>query len=357
MPAIPYKKYPMSDKPWDGPKNEANLKSGQNRDYYDKAYAWIDPKADDTTKSAYKFIHAECDTDGNIGDTNIKACQTGIAVLNGAMGGTTIPDADRQGVYNHLSKHLKDAGIEPAELKSRSKNPFGVPVSCRAVSDISADTSNEKGNVLQGHVAVFGQSYQVTDCCGTYNEVIERGAFDKSDLTDVPFTFNHNIDQVPMARSRNNTPNSTLQLDIDNVGLGMKASLDLENNDDSRKTYSAVSRGDLADMSYIFAVRSQNGQNVGEWWEGLDDDSVAIPTRHITDVAKVFEVSAVTWGANPGTDISARGQGSPESESALERARNELESSKREQEARSKETQATNEREERRKRLILKTYC
>jgi len=321
MPAISYKKYPMSDNTWDASKNEANLKSGEDRSYYEKAYAWRDPDADDTTKAAYKFIHAEVAADGTVGDTNIKACQSGIGVLNGAMGGTNIPDADRQGVYNHLAKHLKDANLEPAPLKSRSKNPFGVPVNYRSVADIQADAT--AGNVLEGHAAVFGQMYQVSDWDGTYKEVIERGAFDKSDFTDVPFTCNHNLDQVPMARSRNNTPNSTLQLGIDNIGLSTRMTLDVEKNEDSRKTYSAIARGDLADMSYIFAVRDENGKK-GEWWEGLDTD---MPTRHITDIAKVYEVSAVTWGANPGTDINARSHGTPDGMSALESARKELESS------------------------------
>ena len=184
----------------------------------------------------------------------------------------------------------------------------------------------DSGNILEGHAAVFDQQYEVNDFDGTYNEVIERGAFNNSVLTDAPFTFNHNINLPPMARSRKNNENSTLQLKVDNIGLSIKALLDIENNEDSRKTYSAISRGDMDEMSYIFATRrDENGRSIGEWWENLNNPST-IPTRHITDIARVYEVSAVTWGANPGTDISARNHGSPESESALERARNELES-------------------------------
>ena len=344
MPAIKYQKFSTSDKAWDVGKNEKNLKAGQDRSYYEKCYAWRDPDADDTTKSAYKFLHNEVDSDGSLGDANIKACQSIIGILNGAMGGTDIPDADRQGVYDHAAKHLKDAGVEPADLKSRSKNPFGVPVNCRSVADIQADT--KAGNVLEGHAAVFGQMYQVTDWDGTYNEVIERGSFDKTDFTDVPFTINHNLDMAPMARSRNNTPNSTLQLSVDNVGLLTHATLDIDNNEDSKKIYSAISRGDLSDMSYIFTVRDENGKK-GEYWEGLDTD---MPTRHITDIAKVYEVSAVTWGANPGTDINARSHDMPESVSALESARKELESSE------SRSTNTNNLEFERFKAELLAKY-
>ncbi|GIV81717.1 MAG: hypothetical protein KatS3mg051_1071 [Anaerolineae bacterium] len=45
----------------------------------------------------------------------MQACRTGIAVLNGARGGTTIPESDRRGVYEHLARHLRDAGLEPPE--------------------------------------------------------------------------------------------------------------------------------------------------------------------------------------------------------------------------------------------------
>ena len=56
--------------------------------------------------------------DGKVGDANIRACVSGIAALNGARGGTNIPDADRKGVYNHSAKHLNSADIEPPPLKS-----------------------------------------------------------------------------------------------------------------------------------------------------------------------------------------------------------------------------------------------
>jgi len=107
-----------SDASWDGPANEARARSGESEAYYRRIYAWRDPDGDETVKSSYRFIHHEVDSDGNPGAANIRACQTGIAVLNGARGGTTIPDEDRQGVWNHLARHLRDADVEPAELKS-----------------------------------------------------------------------------------------------------------------------------------------------------------------------------------------------------------------------------------------------
>jgi signal peptide peptidase SppA len=54
--------------------------------------------------------------DGDVGPANLTACSQGIGVLNGGRTGTTIPDSDRQGVYDHLAKHLSDAGREPPAL-------------------------------------------------------------------------------------------------------------------------------------------------------------------------------------------------------------------------------------------------
>jgi hypothetical protein len=101
---------------WDGPANEANLDNGDGAAEYRAAYAWIDPDADADTKAAYRFIHHMVSATGSVGAASTVACSTGIGVLNGGRGGTSIPDADVQGVYNHLAKHLTDSGATPPEL-------------------------------------------------------------------------------------------------------------------------------------------------------------------------------------------------------------------------------------------------
>jgi len=107
-----------TDAAWDGPANEARVRSGEGTAYYRRIYAWQDVEGDPEVKSSWRFIHHMVDGEGNPGAANIRACQTGIGVLNGGRGGTTIPDADRQGVWNHLAKHLRDAELEPPALKS-----------------------------------------------------------------------------------------------------------------------------------------------------------------------------------------------------------------------------------------------
>lgn len=87
-----------------------------------REFAWVDPDGDAATKAAYKFPHHEVSSDGTVGAANVSGCQTGIAVLNGSMGGADIPAADRQGVYDHLAKHLRDAGVEPPELRAADQD-------------------------------------------------------------------------------------------------------------------------------------------------------------------------------------------------------------------------------------------
>lgn len=182
---------------------------------------------------------------------------------------------------------------------SREIRAFSMP-------DLTADPT---GNTVDGHAAVFGQSY---DMYGCWTETIARGAFDNTDFTDVLFSINHDLSKIPLARSRNNNSNSTLHLAVDDQGLATHAELDVESNGDAKALYGSIKRGDMSGMSYIFSVRKDE-------WTGLDTD---MPQRTITDIAKVYEVSAVSMPANPGTDINARSQ------SALESAQKTLESAR-----------------------------
>lgn len=113
-----------SEESWDGPVNERRLPSPITTATARAAYAWIDDdriEDGELPKDAARFIHHEVSADGRPGAANLTACSTGIGILNGARGGTTIPAADRQGVYNHLAAHLRDAGREPPELQAALK--------------------------------------------------------------------------------------------------------------------------------------------------------------------------------------------------------------------------------------------
>lgn len=159
--------------------------------------------------------------------------------------------------------------------------------------EVRAEENEQHGHFLSGRPIVFGQRTDI----GWYDEVIERGALDTTDLKDVRFLVNHNTDMIPLARSRNNNENSTMQLSVDDDGMGIRVDLDTENNADARSLYSAVSRGDISGMSFMFTVDKDS-------W---DDVNTEHPTRHIRSIQSVLEVSAVTFPAYSQTSIQARG--------------------------------------------------
>lgn len=175
--------------------------------------------------------------------------------------------------------------------------------------EVRAERNDDHGHFLSGRPIVFGEK---TDL-GWYDEIIERGALDETDLQDVRFLVNHNTDMIPMARSRNNNANSTMQMVVDAHGMDIRVDLDTENNADARSLYSAVERGDVSGMSFMFRVAKDS-------WEDIDTEH---PTRRILKIRRVFEVSAVTFPAYAQTSITARGMSD-----ALESAKASLESAK-----------------------------
>lgn len=175
--------------------------------------------------------------------------------------------------------------------------------------EIRSEKRDDGISRLSGQPIVYS-SY--TDIGGWYREVIEPGALDGANLKDVPLLVNHNDRMIPVARSRNNTPNSTMRLSVIPTGLSFEADIDTERNMTARELNSAVERGDLDGMSFAFTVDDEE-------WGDLQSD---YPTRHIKRFGTIAEVSAVTWPAYSATSIYAR------SKEALDNARSALESAR-----------------------------
>lgn len=174
--------------------------------------------------------------------------------------------------------------------------------------EMRAREEDNKG-IIEGYAIVYDS---MTDL-GYFNEIIEAGALEGANLKDVRLLVNHDTSMIPLARSRNNNENSTMQLIVDKKGLFVRIKLDIENNSDARNLYSAIKRGDISGMSFMFTIDDEE-------WEDLDSDH---PTRHIRKIAQVFEVSAVTFPAYESTEINARDK------EALDSAKSVLESAKR----------------------------
>lgn len=142
--------------------------------------------------------------------------------------------------------------------------------------------------ILEGRPIVFGVPTTINDPAGAYTEVIQRGALDGADLSDVRLLVNHDAGRVPLAR----TPR-TMQLEISPAGLEMMATL--PDTEDARAVYEAVRRGDLSGMSFAFVVR-----------KGGDSYEPRTNTRTITRIDKVLECSLVNFPSYPTASVEAR---------------------------------------------------
>lgn len=153
-------------------------------------------------------------------------------------------------------------------------------------------TDNEPG-IIEGRPIVFESN---TDIGGMFSETIERGALDGTNLKDVLFFVNHDTNKIPLARSRNNNENSTLQLIVDEKGLRFRTKLDIENNPEAAALYSAIKRRDITGMSFGFRVEK-------DIWENVESD---YPTRRIKKIEMVQEISACSFPAYEATSIYTR---------------------------------------------------
>ena len=153
------------------------------------------------------------------------------------------------------------------------------------------DDSGEK-KIVTGYASTFDQPYLLYNGDGwQYWEVVDRSAFDSTDMSDVIMQYDH--EGRVFARTRNNT----LEVYPDDEGLFIQA--DLGGTELGRGLYEEIRGGYTDRMSFGFTVN-------GDFEEKRKtEEGVTIYTRHITSVGKLYDVSAVSIPANDGTSIES----------------------------------------------------
>lgn len=143
--------------------------------------------------------------------------------------------------------------------------------------------SEEPTYKVEGYASTF-ETYELMriDDIG-YNERIERTAFDDADLSDVVFR----VDHAGPVYAR--TSAGTVELNIDDHGLHNVT--DLSRTGRSRELYEDIAAGNYPQMSFAFTVAEDH----------YDSET---HTRIIDRIAKVFDISAVSFPANPTTELS-----------------------------------------------------
>lgn len=152
---------------------------------------------------------------------------------------------------------------------------------------------NNTGQHVSGYAAVFDEVTTLFEYDGwQFREVLNRGAFDAADMSDVVLNYNHGDSGQIYAR----TTNGTLSLAVDDRGLQIDA--DIIDTTNGTDVYKLVKRGDLNKMSYAFTVT----KDTVTW-----DQAAKVCTRRIENIGKVYDVSIVVNPAYGGTTVVARG--------------------------------------------------
>lgn len=147
--------------------------------------------------------------------------------------------------------------------------------------------------IVEGYATTFDDEYELfRDGNYIVNEKVDRDAFKNTDMSDVIFQIDHE------GRVYARTRNGSLSLDIDEHGLKTRTNLGL--TESSRSVYEDIDAGLYDRMSFAFTV------NKDSYTEEEKDDGTIIVTRTILGIGKLYDVSAVSFPANPNTDISAR---------------------------------------------------
>ncbi|PFT97979.1 HK97 family phage prohead protease [Bacillus thuringiensis] len=152
----------------------------------------------------------------------------------------------------------------------------------------AADPAGDSSLILNGRPIVYDQPTTIKAPFGEYIEIIQRGALEKADLSDIRLLYNHDMSKIPLAR----TP-KTMSFALDSAGLTMRA--ELPETEEGKSVYTAVRRQDLSGMSFAFKVP-----------KGGSQFDAKTNIRTITKIEKVYEFSICPFPAYPQTSVEAR---------------------------------------------------
>lgn len=128
-------------------------------------------------------------------------------------------------------------------------------------------------------------------------EVIDSKAFEGCDTSDVIMQYDH------QGRVFARTSNGTLNLDLEEPSM----EAELGGTTIGRQLYEEINGGYTTKMSFGFIVGADIRNRIKEEREG--QKPLVRITRTITQIKKLFDVSAVSLPANDQTSISARSFG------------------------------------------------
>lgn len=148
---------------------------------------------------------------------------------------------------------------------------------------------------VTGYATTFNDPYTLYDDGEVeVREVIDENAFDECDMSDVIMQYNHE------GRVFARLSNGTLNLSVDKPN-GLLIDADLDGTELGRQVYEEIKGGYTNRMSMGFKVDKSK-----DIYTRYETDGKLIEERRINSIMKLYDVSAVSIPANPGTSIEAR---------------------------------------------------
>jgi hypothetical protein len=142
-----------------------------------------------------------------------------------------------------------------------------------------------ESRTIFGTATVFNSSYDM----GWYDEEMSSDSLNEADMKDVVALFNHDMNMV-LAR----TSSGTLKLNV--TGNAMEYEFEAPNTSLGNDLLEMVKRGDVYQSSFAFTVEKES-------WQEREGSK---PKRIIRSIKKVYDVSPVTYPANPDTMVAKR---------------------------------------------------
>lgn len=203
-----------------------------------------------------------------------------------------------------MPKMLKPVISQYGELALRDAyRDYRRLVEVRALDTESGDM------IIEGTPVIFGQEYKLFRFGDTdVYEVIERDAFNETDMQDVPLKYNHGDSKGTPARTTCKQEQGRLTLNLLDDRLEMRANLLPTSG--GKDLFLEVKAGTVAQMSWAFTEDAQSTKVV----EDRENKRI---TFYVKKVLRMFDVSAVDFGANPETSIYARRRSDLDQRAAL----------------------------------------
>jgi len=163
--------------------------------------------------------------------------------------------------------------------------------------EIRAAAETEKPRV-RGYAAKFNvESENLGNDEYQIRETIAPGAFDDVLNDDVRALFNHDSNLI-LARSKNGE--GTLRMGVDGTGLWYE--FDAPDTQAGRDLMENIRLGNVDQSSFSFTVRKEDQK----WERTKEGEGPTIVKRTIAKVARLFDVSPVTYPAYPDATVALR---------------------------------------------------